>query len=218
MQKIKAGLLLFYLKLYDEVMPELRNEFKPLISKIVENLNSRDIEVSVSRICRVESEFIEAIKEFESKNVDVIITLHLAYSPSLESSQALKSTKIPIVVFDTTLKNDFSSGTTGDDIMENHGIHGVQDMCNILLRNEKRFLLSAGYHEDEKTLEDLYCNIRAAKLFRKFTTSRVGSLGGPFAGMGDFFVEQDVLFNSLGIKVIETDFKDVAKLMPDSWQ
>jgi L-arabinose isomerase len=207
---------LFYLKLYDEVMPELRNEFKPLILRIAENLRNRDIEVNVSRICRIESEFDEAVAEFESKNVDVIVTLHLAYSPSLESSKSLKSTKIPIVVFDTTLKNDFSSDTTGDDIMENHGIHGVQDMCNILLRNGKHFLLTAGYHEDEKTLEDLCINIRAARLFRKFSTARVGSLGGPFVGMGDFFVEPDVLQDSLGIKVLETDFTDVAKLMPES--
>lgn len=216
MQKIKIGLLLLYLKLYDEVVPELRNNFMPFVEKIKENLEKKGTEVIVSKICRVEDEFNYAVKDFESRKVDVIVTIHLSYSPSLECIKALKSTRIPIVVFDTTLKNNFSKKLVPNDIMANHGIHGVQDMCNVLLRNGKNYLITAGYYEDRQTKDDLYKNIFAAKLYRKFTTSRVGSLGGPFYGMGDFYVEKNELQKDFGIFTLETAFKDISKLMPDA--
>jgi len=215
MNKVKAGILLFYLELYDEVLPNLRDVFYPLIEKIKKSLEEKFVEVIASDICRKQKEFEIAVREFEIKKVDVIITLHLAYSPSLESIEALKSTKIPLIVFDTSIKNEFSKELFADDIMANHGIHGVQDMCNILIRNKKPFLINAGHYEEKKVIDQLYNNILSAKLFKSFFNSKIGSLGGPFLGMGDFFVEPEKLQSDFDFKIIEKDFKELSSFMPE---
>ena len=99
MAKIKIGLLLMYLKLYDDTMPDLRNEFEPFIKSI-----KLGFEIYLSPICRLDGEFKKAVKDFEKSGVNVIVTLHLAYSPSLECINALTETRLPLVVLDTTLK------------------------------------------------------------------------------------------------------------------
>ena len=214
MSKIKIGLLLFYLKLYDDTMPDLRNEFGPFIKDIKTKLEQKGLEVLISPICRFDEEFKTAVKDFEISGVNVIVTLHLAYSPSLECVNALTKTKLPIVIFDSTLKYHFSNKLVSNDIMLNHGIHGVQDMSNILLRNNKNFLIVAGHLSQPDVLDDLINKIKSAMIYNSLNTSRVGSLGGPFYGMGDFFVTANKLFQDLGIETIENDFKEVADLMP----
>ena len=52
-------------------------------------------------------------------------------------SDALAGTDLPIVVLDTTPGYAFGPTTDPAEIMYNHGIHGVQDMCNLLIRNGK---------------------------------------------------------------------------------
>ena len=47
--------------------------------------------------CRLESEFRQAVGRFEAEGADVLVTLHMAYSPSLESIDVLSETPLPIV-------------------------------------------------------------------------------------------------------------------------
>ena len=65
-------------------------------------------------ICRVKQEFIDSISLFEREEVDAIVTLHLAYSPSLESADVLARTKKPIIVLNTTPTYDFSPVRPGE--------------------------------------------------------------------------------------------------------
>ena len=64
---------------------------------------ARGLEVSTAPGCRWVPECKAAIKGFERASVDVLVTLHLAYSPSIESSAARAATPPPVVVLDTTL-------------------------------------------------------------------------------------------------------------------
>ena len=126
----------------DEVSEEAVKKGDAFAKEIIDLFKAKeDVEIIASDICRLSDEFEAAIDLFEKENVDSIVTLHLAYSPSLESEKALKNTKLPIIILDTTPNFDF----TGDDdtisISYNHGIHGVQDMCNLLVRNNKEFFI-----------------------------------------------------------------------------
>ncbi len=213
MPDIKIGILQLYLKLYDEVLPKLVNEFTPLIKGIAEKFEKKGFKVLLSPVCRLEKEFKNAITVFEKHDVDVIVTLHLAYSPSLEVLRPLAETKIPVVVMDTTIKNDFSKGLVADDVMRNHGIHGVQDMCNMLLREDKRFLIEAGHWEKPDFFDRLEKKISAAALFDHLGRSRTGIVGGPFYGMGDFYVPFETLKNDIGITTIEAAPGEIVKLL-----
>ena len=84
----RAGLLPLYLALYDEILPEVREAFQPLLDGVYSALEQRGILAVPTDVCRVADEFAAAVDRLERERVDCIVTLHLAYSPSLESIDA----------------------------------------------------------------------------------------------------------------------------------
>ena len=214
MIKPKIGILYLYLQLYDKIMPDIRPRIETFAKTIADKLEGRGIIVNQSPICRTKEEFSKAIKSFESKKVDAIVTLHLAYSPSLESTEVLSKTKVPIIILDTTQTYDFNPGTNSEEIMYNHGIHGVQDMCSVLLRKGKNFIIEAGHWEKSDVLNRVVRQIKAASIANVLQNIRVGSIGGLFIGMGDFYVSPEILKKTTGIETINTSTKEITSLLP----
>lgn len=186
---MKIGLLPLYVKLYDEVAPANHEKAQKFADDAVKALEKLSFEVISSPLCRVADEFKAAVKKFEEEKCEVIVTLHTAYSPSLECIDALASTRLPLVVFDTTPDKEFEF-SFGSKLMLNHGIHGVQDMCNLLLQRKKKFLICAGHYENAAYMQKLAKAITAASMTYHFTHGKVGSVGGVFAGMGDFRIPE----------------------------
>lgn len=187
---MKIGLLPFYIELYDKCRPDIADQIRSFADKIAEKLSAKGFEVVKSQACRLKNEFKDAVALFEQENCQAIATLHLAYSPSLESIDALAATSLPLVVIDTTPDFAFEPSLT----MANHGIHGVQDMCNLLLRRKKAFLISAGHWENAAFFDRIANQLKSAQMAYRITHARVGKIGGDFDGMGDFRIP-DGTFN-----------------------
>lgn len=216
MATLKAGLLPFYIKFYDEINPVWRKSLEDFVEKVSLRLGKLGVDIEAAPVCRLESEFKAAIKQLEDKQLDALITLHLAYSPSLESAKVLASSKLPIVVLDTTPDYAFGPDTTPDLIMKNHGIHGVQDMCNLLNRNGKAFAIEVGHWEKSDVLERVVDQVRAARLATALRSARVGRIGTPFSGMGDFNVSAAKLKCDLGVTTVQVAPAAVSRLLPDA--
>ena len=212
MEKVKIGFLPLYVKLYDDGAPNMRVRIDAFADKIFKLLSEKPgVEVIKGDVCRLESEFAAAVSEFEKAGADCIVTLHLAYSPSLESEKVLKETKLPVIILDTTPNYAF---TDDDDlsISYNHGIHGVQDMCNLLLRNKKQFFIEAGHYEKSDVSDRVVKRALGIKVSNRLYNSKVGIIGGEFAGMGDFLVD-DGVFGKLGIKTAELSCDEARNYM-----
>ena len=214
MVKLKVGLLCLYFKLYDEKIPEMRYRIEVFAKKVADKLEERGVIVIRAPICRTKDEFSAAIKSFENEKVDAIVSLHLAYSPSLESANELSKTKLPLIVLDTTETYDFNPRTSTEEIMFNHGIHGVQDMCSVLLREGKNFIIEVGHWEKSNVLDRIVRHIKAAHIANVLRNIRVGSIGGPLKGMGDFYINSKILMKTIGLETISTSPKDVIRLLP----
>ena len=130
----KIGLLPLYIELYDKAVPEARGRIDAFYETICGEMERRGVEVLRAPVCRLKNEFAAAVGSFEKAGAEAIVTLHLAYSPSLESAETLAKTSLPIIVLDTTPTYEYSPGQDPTELMFNHGIHGVQDMCNVLIR------------------------------------------------------------------------------------
>lgn len=202
MKKVKIGFLPLYVKLYDDGAPNMRLRIDAFAKEIFDLLEARDdVEVVTSDICRLESEFSDAVNYFEKEKVDSIVTLHLAYSPSLESEKVLKNTNLPIIILDTTPNYAFTDDEDNAAISYNHGIHGVQDMCNLLVRNGKQFFVEAGHYIESDVIERVVQRVKGIKAAKNFRNAKVGTIGGEFAGMGDFAVADGVL-KEIGIETV----------------
>ena len=213
MEHSKVGLLPLYLELYDKSVPHIRGRINDFVDTISNELKKRNLEVVCSEVCRVKPEFDQAVEKFEHENVDAIITLHLAYSPSLESCEILASTKLPIIILNTTPTYIFDNQTPIEEIMFNHGIHGVQDLCNMLKRNNKAYHIESGHWLNSDVIDRVGSWAKAARLSRMMKTAKVGILGEPFDGMGDFAVPFEELKQNIGINTISFDFNDAKELI-----
>lgn len=211
----KVGLLPLYLELYDMAMPEVHPQVEQFRELIVAQLEERGLAVVAGPVCRVEEEFIAAVRSFEDAQVDAIVTLHLAYSPSLESASALAQTRLPIIVLDTTPAYEFGPHQSPDEIMFNHGIHGVQDMCNLLIRKGKAFHIEAGHWEKSDVLDRVVKWAKAAHLARTMRAARVGQIGGTFKSMGDFAVPAEALRATIGIEIVPCEPSFISSLLAD---
>jgi L-arabinose isomerase len=214
MKKARAGLLPFYLKLYDQCNRAWLKPLQKFAGSVRRSLKARGIEVDLAPVCRVEREFKAAVRSLEKKGADALITLHLAYSPSLESISALSASPLPVIVLDTTPGFEAGPGRSPDFIMQNHGIHGVQDLCNLLLRRQKPFIIEAGHWEKSDVLDRVADHVRGARMARALKGARVGLIGEAFAGMGDFSVEPEKLKSDLGMTVVPVAAAEAAALMP----
>jgi L-arabinose isomerase len=196
----KIGLLPLYLKLYDERDRDKRPRIESFYEQIASELEKRKVGVVRSPICRTKSEFEAAVRSFEDGGAEAIVTLHLAYSPSLESADALARTSLPIVVCDTTPTYSFGPDQNPEEIMYNHGIHGVQDMCNLLVRRGKPFHIEAGHWQKSDVLDRVVRHLVSARMAHRLRTLKAGLVGEPFEGMGDFYVSPADLKATLGVE------------------
>ena len=211
MEKVKVGFLPFYLALYDERAAAARANIEKYRDNLVAALENTGIELVKADICRIAPEFKDAVATFEKENVDAIVTVHLAYSPSLECIDALAATKLPIIILDTTRDYSFGFDVVAGGVMPNHGIHGVQDMCNLLRRRGKDYSLFAGHFEESNVLSRVADAARAVKAAKCLNGMKVGQVGGSFAGMGDFLAGEEAMAR-LGVQTVICDGNELAAL------
>ena len=204
MKTIKVGFLPFYIKLYDDRnAPGYRAPMERYMNMAISMLESQGIQVIMAdQVCRIKPEFEAAAAKFNAEDVDAVITMHLAYSPSLESIEALLSLKAPIIVFDSTPDYQLIKAAGYQSrIGPNHGIHGVQDMCNLLKRNGKPYHICVGHALHSEVISELAGMCRAAAVKKAYQNMKVGSIGGYFAGMGDFQIPDARYKSDIGAEV-----------------
>ena len=209
-RKPRVGLLPLYLKLYDDCRPEMRCGFDGFLEQVQSGLAGHGLDVTPAPICRTSEEFAAAVGQMEAMDVDVIATLHLAYSPSLESADVLAGTDRPLLLLDTTMDYDFGLDVDPARLLYNHGIHGVQDLACMLRRRRRAYEIVAGHVTESDVLLRAADVARAAYGARCLRGCKALRIGESFHGMGDFAVAADVLQAKLGISIEQIAPADLA--------
>lgn len=206
---MKIGFLPLYVKLYDEKVPEMRPRLEAFYAELADLMEKQGVEVVRTDFCRVAAEFETAVTQFEAANADAIVTVHMAYSPSLEAVDALCATALPLVVMDTTQTLTFTNEQDPGEIMYCHGVHGVMDLCSMLTRRGKPYAIAAGHYATSDCVAEVCGLARAAVAAKALNGTKTALIGGLFEGMGDFQVPFEELKERFGICVEELSATDV---------
>ena len=194
----KIGVLALTLELYEKLAPELRQDRENWVRREVLPALLKNAEVLFERsVCR--SRDIEAaLAGFETAQADAVLVLLLSYSPSQLALPALQRTRLPIVIWNTQELFAVDQSFASVELRNNHGVHGTQDLANVLLRAKVSFHYVTSHLRDADALDELHDFFAAAAAVRRLRSARIGLLGYPFPGMGDFAVDTTRMLATLG--------------------
>jgi L-arabinose isomerase len=217
-RKVKVGILGLTLEFY-EAWPNIRKgrdawvrrRVLPALQPYVDPL----FHGAVYRRADIEAE----VRRLEQEGAEALLVIALTYATSLSSLQALKTTPLPVVVWNTQELFAVDASYGSAELVANHGVHGTFDLGNVLVRSGVRFGYLTSHLDDPGAAEELALQLRAAAGVTHFRTLRLGVLGYPFPGMGDFGLDTTHLTATLGCAVEAlplSEYQERVKAAPKS--
>ena len=209
--KPRVGLLALTLEFYERHAPELRADRERWVRQnLLPALDPAAEVLFDGTVCRRE-EVDAAVARMESAGVDALLVICVSYSPSQISLSALMRTRLPIIVWNT--QELFAVDETFDSpkMIANHGVHGTQDLASVLLRSGVRFQYVTSHVRDSEATRQLSDFFVAAAAVARLRRLRIGLLGYPFPGMGDFSLDTTRLVATLGCQWIALSMEDYIK-------
>lgn len=194
----KVGLLGLTLEFYERSSSELRDGREAWVRTEVLPALERVADVVFSGAAFTREAVAERVAECEDAGCDALLVMLLTYSPSQISLPELKATDLPVIVWNTQELYGIGDDFTGTSMVENHGVHGTQDLANVLLRGGVDFAYVTSHLADEGALDELADFFAAAAAVRRLREAKLGILGYPFPGMGDFALDTTHMVGTLG--------------------
>jgi L-arabinose isomerase len=192
------GLLALTLELYEGLDPGLRAGRDAWVRREVLPALEQFAEVEFGGAVYRREDVEAAVDGFEAAGADALLVMLLTYSPSQIALPALKATRLPIIIWNTQELYAVDETFDGPQMSTNHGVHGTQDLANVLLRSEVRFAYVTSHLSDPGGLTELADFAVAAAAVRRLRRARLGILGYPFPGMGDFALDTTHMVATLG--------------------
>ncbi len=194
----KIGLLALTLELYETLAPDLRRQRELWVRERLLPLLNRSADVLFDGAVYCRDGVETAIASFETAKADAVLVVLLTYSPSQIALGPLKATRLPIVVWNTQELFAIDDHFSSDAMFANHGVHGTQDLANVLVRSSMPFHYVTSHVNDPNGMDELSDCFAAAAAVSGLKRCRLGLLGYPFPGMGDFAVDTTLLAATLG--------------------
>ena len=207
-RKARVGLLGLMFDLYD-AWPQLKLDMAEFGGQLVDAL-APFAEVEFPGVCSNREQVERAVTGFEASGKDLIVVVLLTYAPSHIALPALLATRLPILIFNTQQLFEINRETQGIDTTRNHGMHGVQDLANVLLRAGRPFHIVTGHYQDARTLAEVKGWCDAARTAKHLATLRIGLVGYAMEGMGDFGLDETAFLAQIGVEVHHLSMKSLA--------
>jgi L-arabinose isomerase len=206
--KPRVGLLALTLELYEKLLPELRWQRERWLREKVLPALAAEADVQFDRAVFRREDVEAAVTAFESAGVDCLLVVCLTYSPSQIALAALARTRLPILLWNVQELDAVGSDFDGAKMVDNHGVHGTQDLASVLVRRSVAFEYVTSHPGDCGGLAPLVDFFTAAAAVGGLRRSRLGLLGYPFPGMGDFAVDTTHLVATLGCQWTSLSVED----------
>jgi L-arabinose isomerase len=186
------------LELYEQLLPELRSDREQWLRRALLPALSPVADVEFRRAVFRCDEIEAEVQRLEQAGAQALLVVCLTYAPSQVVLPALGRTSLPIVIWNTQELAAVDRAFDDSRMLANHGVHGTQDLANVLLRAGVPFHCVTSLTDEPKGLAELADFFTAAAAVRALRSARLGLMGNPMMGMGDFAVDTTHLVATLG--------------------
>lgn len=194
----RVGVLAVTLALYEKLSPGLRQQREEWLSRSVLPALASVVDVHYSRAAYRREDIDAIVADYQSQGCDGLLVICLTYCGSQTLLPALQRTHLPILVWNTQELLAIDSAFDLEQVGHNHGVHGTQDLANVLLRSSVPFHYVTSHLADTNGLRGIEDFFLAAAATARLRRTRIGLLGYPFPGMGDLAVDSTHLAATLG--------------------
>ncbi len=194
----KVGLLGLTLDFYERNGPALREGRENFVRRRLLPALAEVADVRFDGAVFRREDVERTVRAYQADGVDVLLVVLLTYSPSLISAPAIQRAQLPVVVWNTQELYAVDDSYGEAELSANHGVHGTHDLCNVLARAGVPFGYVTSHVDDEGAVAALEDQLRAGYAVSRLRRARLGLLGYPFPGMGDFGLDTTHLAATLG--------------------
>jgi L-arabinose isomerase len=196
----KIGVITTMADLYRRNRPELPGLFFASWQAALERAVEKEAALRFAPVVHTAEAYAAEVAALERAGCEALMVAPMAYTPSGIAVDALSGTDLPIIVVsssrDLTLPDDMS----GDHLLANQAMHGVQDLANVLWRAGRPYLLVAGHADESRFRERMQAAVRQARAASVLRRGRVGQIGGFFGGMLDFTFHESARRRHVGFE------------------
>jgi len=207
----RIGLLALTLELYETLSPGRRASREAWLRTAVIPGLEPQLDVRFTRTVFRREDIEATVADYEAAGVDALLVILGTYSPSQLSLPALKRTRLPILIWNTQELRGLDSTFTPAAMIDNHGVHGTQDLANVLTRSGIPFHYVTSPDNDPCGIQELTDFFAAAAAVKRLQSARIGLIGYPFPGMGDFAVDTTHLAATLGCQWVNLTVEDYVR-------
>ncbi len=206
--KPRVGLLALTLELYEQLAPNLRAGREQWVRQALLPRLQTIADICFDRAVFRAEDVHRVVSSYEADDVDALLVVCLTYSPSQIALPALTRTRLPILIWNTQELSSVDDSFSGEQMIDNHGVHGTQDLSSVLLRSGVAFEYVTSHADDARGLAPLADFFAAASAAAGLRRLRLGSMGYPFPGMGDFAVDGTHLAATFGCQWCSLSVED----------
>ncbi|HOJ31514.1 MAG TPA: hypothetical protein PK165_06910 [bacterium] len=209
-RKPRIGMMGVTAQLYKKKIPEFVDNLSEQFTCFIQKC-SHFADIIPSEISYTEELVEKSYTKMSQSDVDGIIIIFLSYSPSLIIEPVIKSRKLPVLIWNTQQLYEITGDFSSQDMMNNHGMHGVQDIASVLLRNDVPFTVITGHHSQKDTVQKIEYWCKCAAIRHDLKKLNIGRIGGRFKDMGDFAISDKQITDVIGPKIIEIKMSELNK-------
>lgn len=198
--------------LYRRLLPTLESQLQTFSTQTCADLTTSNVEFACDRVSCTADEIAAAVARAEASHTDVLIIAHVAYCASGVIAPALMQTTLPVLLWPAQPMFEIVGSQYNDEaVCLNHGVHGTQDLANVLRRNRHPHGIIHGHASQSDFRRDLNQWIAAAHTLQTMRASRPLMIGDHFADMLDLQIDDAPFIRHFGVKATSIANDDLAR-------
>ena len=215
--KLRLAILPPVADLYNRLWPDIQDILNNLVNQVSVKLQDNGLDIFSSPAVSTRQQIQAACRAFSKEKVDLLVVALAPYCPSGIIAPSLKKTQTPILLWPMqSIFNLEPEKYNAETVKLNHGVHAVQDLANVLGKNDKAFGVIHGHWSRNDFIDQLSCWAQAGRAICAMQGANPVQIGGHFQDMLDLQIAKEDFLKKMNLKPSVVSLDEFSNLLNDA--